>query len=827
MARTAQQLHAKGVEFANRGRLLPAARVLTLAEPLTKDPNLRARILATHAVVLVRMGSFVDGERMCAQALSIPGIDASTSAIVAGQMGAIVEQAGRFDEANRWLSRALTVLEGGVPRANILMNRSLIGIHLRHLDDAARDAKEAADIFASSGEPPIAEAEARHNLGYIDLLRGDLVRALEEMQSARPVMATSPIGAAVNDVDRAEVLRDAGLTTEAERILARAAPVFGRHRLPFERAEAELSLARSLLTHDVLAAARSAAGAARRFRQLGNHTSLARAEAVRMRAAYSGGLYTRWGGRLAEARRTAAFEDAEEIARELDRSGFRSEAAALRMSRELWRSRHNALDQERTVIIRPPASASMEVRLLAHAVRAERAAARGRQSEARHHAARGLDSLSLWQRDFGSLDLQTSVAMHGDALVGAGLRSAVASGKPDVIFDWSERARHLLLQVVPLRPPADPAQAKDLAELRVLRMEGGTDWLANRRAVELQERARERQWRQTRSSSFEERVTIADTAAALDHDTALICYVYSGRELLAVVITDQRAVVNRIDGWQQVQRLLPGLRADLDMAASVRTGPLADVVRRSLEERLATLSGALLDESARVAGTRRLVITVPGVLNGIPWATLPGMRGRAFTLAASATRWVRLRASVGTVDGLTRSGFAVGPRVARGSEEVEAAATAWNTPMILPSASVDDVTSLATRVDVLHIAAHGRHAVDNPMFSGLELADGALFGYDIDRITRVPETVVLSACEAGRSSVRWGEEAVGMRRIWLHAGTRSVVAAPVVVADDDACELLAAMHAGLAAGRPPAEALADATESTGIVAPFQTHGAGF
>ena len=66
-----------------------------------------------------------------------------------------------------------------------------------------------------------------------------------------------------------------------------------------------------------------------------------------------------------------------------------------------------------------------------------------------------------------------------------------------------------------------------------------------------------------------------------------------------------------------------------------------------------------------------------------------------------------------------------------------------------------------------------------------------------------------------------------MTRVWLHAGTRCVIAAPVVVADDVACELLGAMHVGLAAGRPPSEALAAASERTGIIAPFQAHGAGF
>ncbi|MET0296983.1 MAG: CHAT domain-containing protein, partial [Microbacterium sp.] len=122
------------------------------------------------------------------------------------------------------------------------------------------------------------------------------------------------------------------------------------------------------------------------------------------------------------------------------------------------------------------------------------------------------------------------------------------------------------------------------------------------------------------------------------------------------------------------------------------------------------------------------------------------------------------------------------------------------------------------------MAAHGRHAVDNPLFSGLELSDGALFGYDIDLIPEVPATVVLSACELGRSSVRWGEEALGMTRTWLHAGSRCVIATPVIVADDVACELLAALHSGLARGLDPAEALAEASESTGHLAPFQSHG---
>ena len=54
-----------------------------------------------------------------------------------------------------------------------------------------------------------------------------------------------------------------------------------------------------------------------------------------------------------------------------------------------------------------------------------------------------------------------------------------------------------------------------------------------------------------------------------------------------------------------------------------------------------------------------------------------------------------------------------------------------------------------------------------------------------------------------------------------------MIAAPVVVADDDACDLLGALHTGLAQGASPAVALADAAEHTGIRAPFLCHGNGF
>ncbi|MFD4960504.1 CHAT domain-containing protein [Microbacterium sp. NPDC058389] len=822
MGRSALQLHQEGVELANRGELRSAQRVLTRASALTDDPDLAARISATLAVTYARTGDLVRAESLCTEVWASPDLRPATRALVAGQMGTIAQLAGRLGDAERWISLAISSVEDPIVRATLLQNRSYIGMQRRDLLRARSDTAEAARLYAAHSAG-VDAAEARHDLGYIDLLRGDLVGALTQMTDARPTLAAaSRAGAAVSDADRAEVLRDAGLIREAEELLVSAATIFGSIRMKLERARAEYALARSLLSHDPVRASAVAARAARRFRLLSNEAWTMRADALVLRARLAAGQIVSFGRRVPEAGRAPRAADVETLARALESGGLRNDAVALRLSFELWTARHGRSSTYPSAT-RVPGGASMDVRLLAHEVRAARAQQRGRQSEVRAYARAGLDELFGWQRQFGSLDLQTSVVWHGHGLVGLGLQSAVQSGRPDVVFEWSERARHLSLQVVPLRPPPDPDLAAELAELRMLRADGD-GWLSNPRAVELHNSARRRQWASTRSAAVRHRATLEEAQLGLDDSTAVVAYVYSGETLSALIVKRDSAQLVDLGDWGSVRQMMSGLRGDLDMAAVVQRGPLAAVVRRSLDDRLSALSSALVAPVLRAVDDRRLVITAPGVLSGVPWAMLPALHGRVFTLAASASRWLSFARDVPRPGA---AAFAAGPRVPRAAEEVSAASGAWRDPVVLDPARIEEVTRAAAAADVLHIAAHGRHSADNPMFSGLELADGTLFGYDIDLIENVPDTIVLSACEVGRSSVRWGEEAVGMTRVWLHAGARCVVAAPVVVADDDACELLAAMHEGLAAGIPPSVALADASARTGIVAPFQVHGAGF
>jgi CHAT domain-containing protein len=122
----------------------------------------------------------------------------------------------------------------------------------------------------------------------------------------------------------------------------------------------------------------------------------------------------------------------------------------------------------------------------------------------------------------------------------------------------------------------------------------------------------------------------------------------------------------------------------------------------------------------------------------------------------------------------------------------------------------------------LLIATHGHSLTDEvsrdaPLESVLELADGAVDGYEIAAAGLGCEVVVLTACYAGQRAVggrglaeQPGDELFGLSAAFLEAGCGSVLA-PAWPADDQAmARLMAAFHRGLAGGSPADIALAEA-----------------
>ncbi len=115
-------------------------------------------------------------------------------------------------------------------------------------------------------------------------------------------------------------------------------------------------------------------------------------------------------------------------------------------------------------------------------------------------------------------------------------------------------------------------------------------------------------------------------------------------------------------------------------------------------------------------------------------------------------------------------------------------------------ATLDTVQRAATECSVLHMATHGDFRPDNPLFSGLALADGWLTTLDIFNLRLHASLVTLSACQTGRSVIGGGDELLGLMRAFLCAGAASLVLSLWAVEDRSTAQLMETFYRKMAAG---------------------------
>ena len=819
----ADELHQRAVTRLNDGDYDSASQLLDEARRKTDDPDLVARIDLTDAYIRAQTGALRDSFGVYRALLERPGLSAETQGMVWSQLALMHKHIGDHRSALADYTTAIGLLEGSSELSRALLNRA--SLHLMRGDAAAAvaDLTLAIDLLHDA-DAPERRARAQHNLGYARLLTGDLVGALQAMEAARAVLAPlSAVSRAVGDRDRAEVLTAAGRAQDAIVALEGAAAAYGDQGLRNFQAECELALSRTLLREDTSRAKQTARRAARRFRGQGSEVQAMRADAIAIAA------------EIAEGSTSAALlRRADELITGLRSHQHRRDAAVLQLlTARLALHRHDVAGARRRIDgVRVDADSPVATRLLWREVRSELAQARGDHRNALRHVQAGLSDLHAWQSSFGSLDLQSTVVGHGRALAMQGLRLALADKSPALAYEWSERARALVSRVTPVRPPSDAGLAAELTELRVLYAADpeprSTD---GRRLEQLRDHIREQSWYGDGGGRVGEPAALAEVQAELEGtDSCLVAHVVVDDWITAVVVTGDDVRTVRLCEAEPVRQDLDRISADLDIAASHLAGPFAAAIRGSLDERVQLVSDLLVSPLMRLIGDRRVVLTPSAQLSGTPWTLLPGLAGRPVTVPPSATRWLELRRA-----GRQRRshvGLVAGPAVERGEEEVTRAAASWPQATVLTGdrAAAANVAALATEVDLLHLAGHGRHPGDNPLFAAVDLADGPWFGYDIDQLPHTPDLVVLSSCELGRASVRSGDEVVGMTAAWLHAGARCVTSSPTLVADDVACEVLAGWHARVAKGDAPADALADAAadlDADAAPSPFVSFGAGW
>jgi CHAT domain-containing protein len=254
----------------------------------------------------------------------------------------------------------------------------------------------------------------------------------------------------------------------------------------------------------------------------------------------------------------------------------------------------------------------------------------------------------------------------------------------------------------------------------------------------------------------------------------------------------------------------------------------------SLHTGLAKVARTIVDPIAPFTDDGPVVVAAAGSAAIVPWALLPGLSGRAVSVSPSVTAAVA--GMRGAHQDQRRGVLAVaGPEVPQGTEEAEKvadvhAASAATELLTGAAATGRAVLDAIPAGGLLHIAAHGHHEPENPLFSGVLLADGLLYGYDVAPNPSLPAQVVLSSCDVGRTDDRPGGEPLGLVAALLRSGVSTVVAGTSRVSDEIAAAVMAAYHLRLSIGQRPAIALAGAIQTVADQdadpAPFTCFGAG-
>ncbi len=788
--------------------------------PVSPDADeLRVRSLLSLASARADLRSVDEGLQVLldAEAVVERMNDPGMQALVDHQHGWLMLGAGRARDALTYFNSAATQF----PRlavhnqCSVLNGRAFAHSDLHDVDAARADWAEFGRRATAAGLTRL-QFIARHNLAWADYLAGDLPRALAAMDDAATSAVDTERG--VVTMDRARVLLEAGLTAEADRALAAASAEFARTRASLEHALAELARAEcALLEADPVRAERFAARAARRLRRRGS-TSLALAADLTVLQARA----------RARSRREKVADQALALQSDLAAAGqnMHSRLAGL-LAAELLVD-EGRLGEARALLtrgVRIRRGDRIGHRLQARVAATKLALAENDEAAARRIIRRGTQEIAGHQAIFGSVDLRTAAAVHGRRLATLDLDMALSDGRPARVFEAVERARAISSRLPPIRPPADDQTAALVAELRSIvelgRGRAAVDDAAARRRAAVETRIAELAWAQSSarpghppaggmSADLLRPVAVRDVRQRLAvTGTQMVTYGRSGSRLYAVVLGAGPTRLVDLGRAALIRERISRVRADLDAMAGRTLSPgLHTTIARALRNDLAALDAAAVVPLGLTSD--RVVVVAGGAVSTVPWGSLPSLRAVSSSVVPSATWWNQM-ASL-PAPSLRRDATVIalsGPALGRADREVEDIARVWANSRTVSGAdaTVSALAQALNEADIVHVAAHGRHEPQNPLFSSMRMFDGLLFAHELGRDAVRATQVVLSACDVGLSTVRPGDEAVGMTSVLLNTGPRTVVASVSRIADDVAHAAMVGYHRALADGAAPAAAV--------------------
>lgn len=731
---------------------------------------------------------------------------------LAANTACALARAGRLDEARDAAASALPRLRGGHDPAvlNGLLTNLGLALAFRGDYDGAEEALSEAVAVGEAAGLRHQTAMSKGNLAFAVSRRGDVPRALRLFAEAEPALSGERL--AQCRFDQAETLIMAGLPGEARPVLTAALDAAMANGYGCDVADGYLLLAHAELADGNPEQATDAAEHARTTFGRQERTGwMLLAEHVLLKARWASGersaVLLRSAAATAERLESGGWPDAADEAR----------IVAARVALALGRPAGHLLSRVGRSRGRTGIAAW-------HALALERAARHDHRG-AVAAVDTGLRIAEEHAEVLGALDLRARAAGLATELAGLGLGLARSAEELLAV----EERRRAIARPVRVRPPRDPERAAALTALRALSADhtadtarGGVPSALSPDLAALEARIRSRTRLRPSGASPPRPAEAGEIAAALG-DRALVELVAIGGDLHAVTVADGRPRRRRLGTCEGVAHETGLLRFAARRLAE------RDPAERDDPQSLAALTGAagrldglLLGPLRDVLGDRDLVIAPTGALHGLPWAALPSLAGRPFTLVPSARAWLRAHAAAPSAG---HTVLVAGPGLRHAGREVAALRGLHPRARVLcgPDARAEPVRDALDGAALAHIAAHGEFREGNALFSRLRLADGPLTVHDLDELTAPPRLVVLSACDIGRADE--GDAVLGMAGALLALGAATVIASVTPVRDDATPEFMAAFHEAAASGVAPSRALA-ALPRTPATLGFAAMGAG-
>lgn len=835
-AAVAVSLRAQSLAHQALGRTkeaLAAGRAAVRAATRSGQADVEAEARMSLAFVLLERGqvpsALAEADRAAGMVTGLLG------ARVATQRALVLQRAGRHREALAGYAAALPVLRragDATWEARLRNNRGLLHAYHGSLRDAAADLRRAMELYDRTGAELLV-AGSLWNLGFVAARQGDVPTALQHYDDAGELYVKLGQPMPQLHVDRAEVLLGAGLFDEARRTAERAVRELTDAALASYLAEAHLQLAQAAVaTGDTAAGRQAAARAARLFARQQRQPWAVVARHVAVRAAEQAGVTT-----------PRLLQDARATADELSAAGWRAAELDMRLTAATVATALGDLATARAQLqltVRRGLGTSPQLGIRSCYAEALLRLHEGNAREADRCLRRGSDLLARVRATVGATELRMHVSNHGRDIHGLGLRLAVESGSARRVLAWSERSRATALRLRPVLPPRDEAFAAALADLRRATAEVEQAHLRGEPAEDLQRQAarleaRVRQHARRARGSWAGMTSPPPVAAFADAlgDRVLVEFAEADGRLVGVTLRSRRARLLHLGPSAPIVAEAAALRTALRRLTTAQDGRLHDRATAALRQAASRLDARLLQPLSTALGDSPVVLSPAPTLQSVPWSLLPGLVGRPVTVTPSATSWLiaHQRGSSARSDVLAIAG----PGLPAAEAEVGEVARERSGARLLAGsdATAGAVLAAMEGVGCVHIAAHGRLRSDNSLLSSLEMADGPLTIYDLERLGSPPRLVVLPACQSGAAATTAGDEVMGLAHALLAIGSTAVIAAVLPVADNATRQAMVALHRRLNHGETAAAALvgarrdvADDSAAAMAAASFVCFGAG-